>query len=441
MSNIPNSDFHHKSIRDPLYGFVDLTERETKIIDTGVFRRLHSIKQLSHAYVVYPSAIHTRFEHALGVTYLADRMSRQLDFCNDKREIIRLSGLLHDIGHGPFSHLFETVMSELGQKVDHEDISQMIIMHDPEVSEILGGKSKQIAQLLNHENVDGWDESDSSLASDIVSSALDADKLDYLRRDSYHVGVAYGQFDLERIIHTLTSTPDKRNRRLCVRAKGRDAIENYRLGRYLMHAQVYQHHTRLVADQMFLRAMTLAVNTNKIIDKTKFLVNTGSENSIKKFLEFYTSLDDRSIYDMIIRTNPDSKSAGILQNISKRRLLKRSCEFLPDKEVADALKRKEIMGMGCKDLLKLSNEIADEVGVEQHDIIAYRSNIPLGLFKGEILLLWGNTPRELDDFSPIKTDTSTITKFYIFGPNDNAKKQKIQEFVKSRYNLYEIYNI
>lgn len=434
MSSILNSYFHHKSIRDPLYGFVDLTKCETNIIDTAVFRRLHSIKQLSHAYVVYPSAIHTRFEHALGVTHLADRMAQQLDFNNDRREIIRLGGLLHDIGHGPFSHLFETVMSGLEQKIDHEDISQMIIMNDPEILEILGKKSKQITQLLNHEIIDEWDESDSSLASDIVSSALDADKLDYLRRDSYHVGVAYGQFDLERIIHTLTSTPDKRNRRLCVKAKGRDAIENYRLGRYLMHAQVYQHHTRLVADQMFLRAMTLAVDEN-IIDRSKFLVNVRSENSVKKFLEFYTSLDDRSIYDMIIHANPSSKSARILQSIFKRKLLKRSCEFLPDKEVADALKRKEIMGMRCKDLLQLSNEIADSIGIEQHDVIAYLSNIPIGLFKGEILLLWGDVPRELDDFSPIKTDTSTITKFYIFGPNDSTKKQEIQKFVKSRYNL------
>ena len=346
--------------------------------------------------MVYPSAIHTRFEHVLGVTHLADRMSRQLNFDSDKREIIRLGALLHDVGHGPFSHLFETVLSGLGSNIKHEEISKMIIAHDPEISEILGNRSRQIIQLLSHETIDEWSEQDSSLASDIVSGALDADKLDYLRRDSYHIGAAYGQFDLERIIHTLTYTPDA-DRRLCIQDKGRYAIESYRLGRYLMHAQVYKHHARLVADQMFCRAMELAVNTEEIIDNTKLQINTKSEDSVKEFLEFYTSLDDKSIYDMIIHSKPSSRSTEILQNISKRKLLKRACEFLPDKEIINALTRKKIMGMENHDLQNLSNEIADEVGAEQHNIIACLSEIPIDLFQGEILLLWKGTPRELNN--------------------------------------------
>ena len=435
MSSIPNNYFHHKSIRDPLYGFVDLTKLEIKIIDTPVFRRLHGIKQLSHAFVAYPSAIHTRFEHSLGVTHLADRMSRQLDFDNAEREVIRLSGLLHDIGHGPFSHLFETVIAGLGQEISHEQISKMIIEYDPEISEALGDKSEQIIQLLNSEKITGWDESKSVLASDIVSSALDADKLDYLRRDSYHIGVAYGHFDLERIIHTLTHPSDKRDNPLCVQAKGIDAIENYRLGRYLMHAQVYKHHARIVSDQMFLRAMNLAIHEEKIIDKAKLQFNVNSEDSVKEFLKFYTSLDDRSVYDMILRTRPGSKSAEILRNISERKLLKRACEFLPVNEIIDARIRKEIMEMTSEDMTNLSNDIADEIGIEQNKIIAYRSDVPIGLFNGEIWLLWEGKPRELDDISPIKTNTPALSKFYIFGPGDDTTKQNIREFLKSKFNL------
>lgn len=415
---------------------MDLTECEIKIIDTAVFRRLHNIKQLSHAHVVYPSALHTRFEHVLGVTHIADRMSRQLEFNNDEREIIRLGGLLHDVGHGPFSHLFETVIHELNNntspKINHEKISEMIIRHDVELSKILGNKSDQIIQLLNHEKIDGWDESKSSLASDIVSSALDADKFDYLKRDSYHIGVAYGQFDLERIVHTLTSTPDSKNKRLCVQAKGRDAIENYRLGRYLMHAQVYKHHTRLIADQMFLRAMKLALDEG-IIDKTKLQVSIESEDSIKQFLEFYTSLDDRSIYDMIISSCPDSVPAQILKNISKRKLLKRACEFFPTKDIKNILVRREIMAMKSDDMINLSKEIAASVNTEPHRVIAYKSNIPISMFKGEILLLWNGIPRSLDDFSPIKTDSQSVTKFYIFGPNDSTLRENIKKFVESKY--------
>lgn len=113
MSNFPKNYFQFKTIRDPLYGFVDLSEIELKLIDTQVFRRLLNIKQLSHAFLVYPTAIHTRFEHSLGVTHLANRVALQLEFDDEQREIIRLAGLLHDIGHGPFSHLFEAVLKNV----------------------------------------------------------------------------------------------------------------------------------------------------------------------------------------------------------------------------------------------------------------------------------------------------------------------------------------
>ena len=108
--------FGHKSIRDPLYGFIDVSKKEISIIDSNVFRRLQNIKQLSHAFVVYPSATHTRFEHSLGALHVADRICQQFEFNRDRRELVRLSMLLHDIGHGPFSHLFENVLTESTMK-------------------------------------------------------------------------------------------------------------------------------------------------------------------------------------------------------------------------------------------------------------------------------------------------------------------------------------
>ena len=104
--------FRHKSIRDPLYGFVNLSEKETRLLDTSVFRRLHSIKQLSHAYVVYPSAIHTRLEHSLGCLYVANKMCHELEIKGEDQENVRMAALLHDVGHGPFSHLFESVIKK-----------------------------------------------------------------------------------------------------------------------------------------------------------------------------------------------------------------------------------------------------------------------------------------------------------------------------------------
>ena len=386
--------------------------------------------------MVYPSAIHTRFEHSLGCTHLADRFCTELGFDNDKRRIIRLAALLHDVGHGPFSHLFESILSIVnGEKIDHEKISIMLIENDIDLKAILGEDGKRIIQLLDHKQVSGWSQSESSLATDIISSALDVDKMDYLRRDSYHIGVAYGQFDLARIVHTVGSTPDSDEKRICIKDKGKDAIENYRLGRYLMHAQVYQHHTRLTADQMFLRALDLAVNEENIIpiDYLRIDKSAGANNS--KFLKYFSELDDRSLYDTILKSKPESKSATLLNNIRRRRLLKRACEILPDKEIENAIIRDRVMKMKYSDHKQLSNEIAEKLNLEFYSIISYLAEIPVGLYEGEILILWKGIPRKLDDFSPITVTKAAINRFYIFSENDAEKRQKIKEYVKSKFSM------
>ena len=436
MSRSQKTNFSFKSIRDPLYGFIDLSETETKIINTRVFRRLHNIKQLSHAYLAYSTAIHTRFEHSLGVLYLADKISKQLHFDDSIREIVRLAGLLHDIGHGPFSHLFEEVIEDVnGQKIDHDKISMMLIKEDDEISELLGDKGEQIIQLLNHQSISGFDNQQSTLAADAVSGPLDADKMDYLRRDSYHIGVAYGQFDLSRVLHTLTSTQDPHEPHICVDYKGKDAIENYRLGRYLMHAQVYKQHTRIVGDQMFLRSLDLAINQDDTIEKHNLQTDTDLDKSHKEFLDFYTSLDDHGLYDLIIRKKPSSDAAQILKKLQQRKLLKRILDFLPDKELKNIQVRDRIMKMQKNDLRKMSNDIADYLHIPKQNIISYLSETQINLYEGEIMILWKDIPSRLDDFSPINTNTSTISKFYIFGPNDESTRKYVVEYVDASYGI------
>ena len=190
---------------------------------------------------------------------------------------------------------------------------------------IIDSKKDTIVKLLNPEKISILSDKETPLLSDIVTSGLDADKLDYLRRDSHHIGVAYGQFDLERILHTLRKIPHKQSH-ICIDIKGKDALENYRLGRYLMHAQVYEHHKRLVADQMFLRALDNAIDEG-VIGKSDLTINENSSN--KKFLEFYLTLDDNSVYDTILHSDKGKISKEILTNIKCRRLLKRACEFTP----------------------------------------------------------------------------------------------------------------
>jgi uncharacterized protein len=418
--------FRYKSFRDPLYGFISLSENETRLIDTEAFRRLQNIKQLSHAYLVYPSAIHTRFEHSLGCVYLTDRLCSELEL-DEQKEITRYAALLHDIGHGPLSHLFEGVLEKIDPSLDHEIISRLIINEDSEIDSILKSEKTQVVELLKKERIADWDSSGKSLLSDIVSGGLEADKLDYLRRDSYHIGVAYGQFDLERILHTARRNP--RNTRVCVDEKGKDAIEDYKLARYLMHAQVYEHHTRLVADQMFLKAVDIAINDEKIIDKDWFKINTTSSN--EEFLKFYKTLDDHSFYDLILKNRNSKASKIILSNIQKRKLLKRACDFTPKKLDPDS--KIDLMKMTPAEREKMSLEIALELKLEPYEIIFHKSRINIKLFgEGELLFLDKNgEPMDVSEYSPISADKEVI-KYYVFGPVDKPMRKKIAEKIAER---------
>lgn len=414
--------FAHKSIRDPLYGFINTSKKEIGIIDSDAFRRLQNIRQLSHAFVVYPSATHTRFEHSLGALHVADRMCQQLEFGRDRRELIRLAMLLHDIGHGPFSHLFEGVLGRINkEKFDHEDISCWIIDEDPAISRMVGDKKKSIINILQKNDKDGdWESSGTSLNSDIVSGGLDADKLDYLRRDSYHVGVAYGHFDLERIVTTLRETPNRT--RICLDAKGKDSVENYRLGRYLMHAQVYEHHARIAADQMFLKALHLAVGEENILDRKA--LRTSKNCSHRRFLGYYLGLDDRNVYDRILEKR-GSDAARILQAVKSRRLLKRACDYhlgyMVDAEVAAKIAKAESH--------EVERQVAEETGIVQNDIIVHLSKISIKLYdKRDILVLWRGRPTDLNDLSPIRSD-SVVRRFLVFGPPDKDKLRRIRRSI------------
>ena len=258
--------------------------------------------------------------------------------------------------------------------------------------------------------------------------------MDYLRRDSYHIGVAYGQFDLPRIIHTLTHTDDQEEQKICIDSKGKDSIESYRLGRYLMHAQVYKHHTRLIGDQMFLQALDLAVNEEDIIPQEKLRTDTDLSKSHKEFLDFYTSLDDHGLYDRVLRKE-GSKASQILKRIRCRDLLKRVVEYLPDAEIPNAQIRDRISRLEKKNMCQLSHEIAEEADLDKYDVIVHSSDIPVNLYEGDIMIMWKGVPRKLDEFSPIDVRRSSINRFYVFGPGDDASKQQIKKCVERRFGI------
>ena len=199
-------------MRDPIHGFIKLSETEKRLINSQVFQRLRRIRQLAMTFLVYPGAVHTRFDHSIGVMHVAGRICARLRELNPERvsnediDQVRLAALLHDVGHGPFSHVSEHLLDEFTyDKTDkdkprekiHEKITVDIIQTDPEISTILRDEGLDEERDFVIEMIEGkekrWD-----WRRDIVSSELDADKMDYLLRDSYFAGVKYGLYDLEK---------------------------------------------------------------------------------------------------------------------------------------------------------------------------------------------------------------------------------------------------
>lgn len=418
-------DFRRKFIRDPLYGFMGFSKEEIRLIDTEAFSRLRRIKQLSHAYVVYPSAVHTRFEHSLGAAYIAGRMCDELQFDQEQKRLVRMAVLLHDIGHGPFSHLFEEVLQWVNHSMQdiHEYISRLIIQNDAEIGDILGDDRDAVIGLLG-----GGDAGEMPILSQIVSGGLDADKLDYLRRDSHHIGAAYGHFDLERILYTLRRTPGPEPL-LAVDAKGRDALENYRIARYLMYAQVYEHHAHLAADRMFLQAVHTAIYDEKIISTSNLRIDRPEQ-----LLSFYKTLDDDSIYDMIMNDPRADLSKTILERIRRRKLLKRVSQF-GEQDILDPGLQEGLTKMSREDLDAVAAKTASDLGLEREDVILHRSDVKIKLYsKTDILILDGNQVHDMKEVSPISAQ-SRLVRFYIFGPNDKSLHKGIAQNIAEQLGI------
>jgi HD superfamily phosphohydrolase len=326
-----NADYWQiSSIRDPLYGFIDLTERELALLESFSMQRLTRIKQLSHTYLVYPGATHTRFEHSLGTMFIADRMCSRFGIENERREIIRCAALLHDVGHGPFSHLFEIPLAKWNKKeTSQEEITKIFLQYDNELILPLKGDFYSVKES-NHLNlIDIYDRvldifngtrARDVLARSMVSGTIDADKIDYLIRDSFYTGTTYGIFDVERILATLRIVRESETTQYpVILKKGVESLESFRLARFLLYKQVYQHKTRLIADSMFVRAVELS--DNEQLDKTNLVPSKG-----RAFVDAYKKLDDAVVIQSIL-CGRDGPSKSLITMLRDRKLLKQALEL------------------------------------------------------------------------------------------------------------------
>jgi uncharacterized protein len=322
-------------IRDPIHGFIELRPEERRAVDSAVFQRLRNIRQLAMTHLVYPGAVHSRFEHSLGVCQVAGRLAVELDeLSDDEISIVRAAALLHDLGHGPFSHVSEAVLDERsGVSGVHEAISVAIMRTDSELHAALGEDlCRQAADLVAHEG----DFAQRTVLRDIVSGPSDADKLDYLQRDSYFAGVQYGRFDLGRLIDTATIIrPSELESVLGFKAEGLWAVEGLLFARHHMHRQVYGHKTRVATDVMVERALSLGIEDGGV-DAAAFQVPIVDAKPApdEAFLAAYLAQTDTSVLEALLHQERDTRSRDIVRRLTTRKLLRRNARVSLDDERA-----------------------------------------------------------------------------------------------------------
>ncbi len=242
---------NYLDIIDPIHDFIRVYEHELSVIDNPIFQRLRRIRQLSGAHLTYPAAQHTRFEHSLGVMHIASQAGHALYekgiVTTDDIEILRLSSLLHDIGHGPFSHLFEEIIQE--KKISHEDFGKEIILKSDIGDDLSknGFNKKLIAKVA-------FGDSKFQYLNEIVSGALSADMMDYLQRDGYFTGAEHAKIDHKRITQSL----DIHKKKLALERSALYSFESMMHSRYQMFKAVYFHKTVRAAEVMLLEALRLS---------------------------------------------------------------------------------------------------------------------------------------------------------------------------------------
>jgi len=309
-------------VRCPIHGLISYNALEERVINSRVMQRLRGIRQLAMACLVYPGAVHTRFDHSLGVMHVAGTMAELLGLRGEEWQNIRLAGLLHDVGHGPFSHVSEIPLAVLSanyaerRAIDleklHECITVDVINHDHELREILEGRREAIARLIDSVKYLGR-----TVARQIISGPLDADKLDYLLRDSHFCGVKYGVYDLERVLNGLTPISEAASESsVGIKHESVWAVEQHLMARYHMTIQVYRHRVRRSTDLLLARAALLAAQA-EIADIADLYTYSGPR---KAFTERWLSYSDYGLLCAIMRNGRASRAAKLVSCLNSRAL-------------------------------------------------------------------------------------------------------------------------
>ena len=279
-----------KVFKDPVHRYVQVIDQVIwDLIATPEFQRLRRVKQLGTTYLTFHGAEHSRFNHSLGVYEIVRRMINKMEnydsWNKEERLVCLCAALLHDVGHGPFSHSFEKVLT-----LDHEEFTQRIILEDTNINKILRRIEPEFPEKVARVIAKDYED---QLVVSIISSQIDADRMDYLLRDAYYTGVSYGQFDMERILRVMRPTNDQ----IVIKSSGMHAVEDYIMSRYQMYWQVYFHpvtrSAEVILTRIFHRLKYLSEHGYTFKEEPTLLLTV-----LKKDIDLqdYLQVDDTVIY-------------------------------------------------------------------------------------------------------------------------------------------------
>jgi len=390
-------------IKDPVHGYVYITEQEKEIIDSYPVQRLHRLRQLAGSEYVYPGANHTRFEHSIGVMYLASRVVENSSISQyiseDEAKLVKIAGLLHDVGHGPFSHVFEHLLDkELGKT--HEDLTTWII-ENSELKEILrrnGYHPEEVGKLA----VGRLHRPKKAFLDQIISSAVDVDKQDFIVRDTHHTGAEYGFVDIFRLIHAL----DVLGGNLAVDLGALSALESLIIARMESFRSIYFHRVGRAAQIMLAMAMEKA---NGELGFTRF-----------KTPDEYMAMDDYTVWTALKNCK---KSNAIIRDLERRRLLKCAYErtfYEKDTMVSNLFGRETHR-------TQLQTDIADKAGIAAEEVIIDVPTVPSVPYHHSALL----EPMEIPAFYKAQSGEKI--------PQRLSEISKIFETLRGFINILRVY--
>ena len=390
-------------IKDPVHGYVYITESEKTIVDSYPVQRLRRLRQLAGSEYVYPGANHTRFEHCVGVMYLAGKVLENPNVSrivtDEEAEVTRIAALLHDVGHGPFSHVFEHLLVRELNKT-HEDITSWLV-EKSEIADKLskrGFRPNEISSLA----VGKLHKPNRAFLDQIISSAVDVDKQDFIVRDSYHTGAEYGFIDVFRLIHAL----DVLGENLAVETGALSALESFIIARIESFKSIYFHRVGRAAQIMLAMAMEKA---NDELGLTSF-----------KTPEEYLAMDDYTVW---AATKKCEKSKRIIENLEQRRMVKCAYErtfYDKDTMISNIFSRDSYR-------LQVQAEIAQDAGVAAEAVIIDVPTVPSVPYHHSALM----EKMEIPVFSKTSSGAKTMYRM--------SDISKIFETLKGFINILRVY--